>query len=148
MRPRYSNDYINRIYGGQSVFDLWSLLTTLEHRVSLPERSWLFCRLVEWMSANRSGVWTYYEATSEPLLSQISSTIRRYPELRAVSEYFDRGMRTWKSEPEINQVDQWLDSNERQLHVDLMHIAGQEKDLIVKLNGEPEGAANAASPHR
>src|SRR6266516_2329409 len=127
MRPRYSTDYLDRIYGGQSVFDLWSLLTTLERHVSLPERSWLFCRLIEWMSSTRSGVWTYYDATSEALQSQLSSAIRRYPELHAMSEYFDRGMRTWKSEQEIGQVDQWLDSHEGQLHASLMQVAREEK---------------------
>jgi len=146
MRPRYSNDYIARAYEGQSVFDLWSLLTTLEVHVSLPERSWLFCRLVEWMSSTRSGVWTYYEATSEALQSQISSAIRRYPELHVISEYFDRGMRTWKSEQEIGHVDQWLDSHEGQLHASLMQVAQEEKALVVKLNGAQEGAANRSQP--
>ncbi len=41
MRPRYSGDYLSRIYDGESVFDLWGLLTTLERHVRLPERSWL-----------------------------------------------------------------------------------------------------------
>lgn len=142
MRPRYSTDYLERTYGGQSVFDLWSLLTTLERHVSLPEGSWLFCRLVEWMSSTRSGVWTYYEATSEALQAQISNSIRRYPELHAISEYFDRGMRMWKSEDEIGHVDQWLDSNEGQLHASLMQVARVEKALVMKLNGEPGAPPN------
>ena len=146
MRPRYSTDYVDRTYGGQSVFDLWSLLITLEGHVSLPERSWLFCRLVEWMSCTRSGVSTYYEATSEAMQSQISSAIRRYPELHAISEYFDRGMTTWKSEQEMGQVDQWLDSHEGQLHASLMQVAREEKALVMKLNGEQDGAANRSQP--
>jgi hypothetical protein len=146
MRPRYSTDYLDRTYGGQSVFDLWSLLTTLERHVSLPERSWLFCRLVEWMSSTRSDVCTYYEATSEALQSQISTAIRRYPELHAISEYFDRGVRTWKSEQESGQVDQWLDYHEGQLHASLMQVVREEKALVAKLNGEQDGAANRSQP--
>ena len=146
MRQRYSTDFLDRTYGGQSAFDLWSLLTTLERHVSLPERSWLFCRLVEWMSSTRSGVWTYYEATSEALQSQISGAIRRYPEFHAISEYFDRGMKTGTSEREIGQVDQWLDSHEGQIHASLMQLARQEKALVVKLNGEQDGAANRSQP--
>jgi len=144
MRPHYSTDYLDRTYSGQSVFDLWSLLTTLERHVSLPERSWLFCRLVEWMSSTRSGVWTYYEAMSEALQSEISSAIRRYPELHAVAEYFDRGRRTWKSEQEIRLVDKWLDSHERELHTSLMEVAREEKTFVVKLLGE--GAAPNGGP--
>jgi hypothetical protein len=98
------------------------------------------------MSSTRSGVWTYYEATSEALQSQISSALGHYPELHAVSEYFDRGMRTWKSEQEISQVDKWLDSHERQLHVSLMQVAREEKTLVEKLNGEPDAAGTAAAP--
>jgi hypothetical protein len=146
MRPRYSIDFLDRTYGGQSAFDLWSLLTTLERHASLPERSWLFCRLVEWMSSTRSGVWTYYEATSEALQSQISRAIQRYPELHAISEHFGRGMRTWRSEQEIGHVDQWLDSHEGQLHASLMQFAQQEKALVMKLNGEQDGPANRSQP--
>jgi len=146
MRPRYSTDYLDRTYAGQGVFDLWSLLTTLEGHASLPERSWLFCRLVEWMSSTRSGVWTWYEATSDALQSQISSAVRCYPELHAISEYFDRGMKTWKSEQEIGQVDQWLDSHEGQLHSSLMQVAREEKALVEKLNGEQDCAASRSQP--
>jgi hypothetical protein len=98
---------------------------------------------VEWMSSTRSGVWTYYEATSEALQSQISGALGHYPELHAVSEYFDRGMRMWKSESEIGQVDAWLDLHERQLHASLMQVAREEKTLVVKLNGEPDAAGNS-----
>ena len=140
MRPRYSFEYLDRTYGGQSVFDLWSLLTTLEQHVAIPERSWLFCRLVEWMSSTRSGVWTYYEATTETLQTEISGAIRRYPELHAISEYYDRGMRTWRSEQEIGQVDQWLDSHESQLHAIIMQVAREEQALVTEINSEQGGA--------
>ncbi len=146
MRPRYSNDYLRRVYGGESVFDLWQVLTALERHVSLPEGSWLFCRLVEWMSSTRSGVWTYFEATSEVLQSRISNAVRRHPELRTVSEYFDLGMRTWKSQAEIAQVDEWLDSHETQIHASLMQTTREEQTLILKLNGEPDGPANRSQP--
>ena len=116
MSPRYSTDYLARIYEGESVFDLWMLLTTLERHASLPERSWLVCRLVEWMSSTRSGVWTYYEATSEAAQSRVSAAIRHYPELGSVSEHYDREMRNWKSEQEIRKVDRWIDSHEGQIH--------------------------------
>jgi hypothetical protein len=81
-------------------------------------------------------VWTYYEATSEVLQSRISAAVRHHPELRAVSEYFDLGMRTWKSQAEIAQVDEWLDSHETQIHASLMQTAREEQALIIKLNGE------------
>jgi len=148
MRPRYSNDYLDRIFGGPSVFDLWSLLTAFERHVSLPDRSWLFCRLVEWMSSTRSGVWTYYEATSEAIQSQISSALRGYPQLQAVSEYFDFGMRSWKAEQEIGKVDTWIDSHEEQLHASLMEFARLEQAVIMKLNCEPDGSANGSQPIR
>ena len=88
------------------------------------------------MSSTRSGVWTYYEATSEALQSQISNATRLYPELNAISEYFDQGMRTWNSEDEIGQVDRWLDANEVQIHASLMNFAREEKALIAKMNDE------------
>ena len=146
MTPRYAADFLERAYGGQSAFDLWSSLTTWERHVSLPERSWLFCRLMEWMSSTRSGVWTYYEATSDALQSRISSAIRGYPELHAISEYFDRGMRMWKSGHDLVQVDQWLDSHEGQLHASLMHVAREEQDLLVKLNAKPASASDGDKP--
>ena len=134
MRPRYSNEFLDRVYGGASVFDLWSLLTTLEKHCPLPDRSWLFCRLVEWLSATRSGVWTYYEATGEALLSRISVAARRYPALHEVSEQFDFGTTTWKSEQEIDRVDAWMDSHEQQIHSVLMQFAREEKASIIELN--------------
>src|SRR5438477_1940762 len=101
MKPRYSSDYVDRVYGGVSVFELWSLLIVFERHVTLPKRSWLFCRLIEWMSSTRSSVWTYYEATSQDVQSRISGAVRRYPELHALAEQFDLGMKTWKSTEEI-----------------------------------------------
>ena len=97
------------------------------------------------MSSTRSGVWTYYESTSEVLQSRISAAVRHHPELRAVSQYFDLGMRTWKSQAEIAPVDEWLDSHETQIHASLMQIAREEQALIVKLNGEPDGPANGSA---
>ena len=142
MRPHYSIDYLDRVFGGKNVFDLWSLLTTLERHVPLPQKSWLFCRLLEWMSSTRSGVWTYYEATSETAQSHISSVIQHYPELGSFSEYYDRGMMTWTSEQEIGHVDRWIDSHEAQIHSSLMQLARDEKPLIMKLNAEPEPTPN------
>lgn len=146
MRPRYSNDYLARIYGAESVFDLWQVLSTLERDVPLPEKSWLFCRLVEWMSASRSGVWTYYEATNQALQSQISAAVQRCPQLCAMAEHYDLGMRTWISQEEIARVDEWLDSHERELHASLMEAAREEQSLITKLNGEPAAAPNSRPP--
>ncbi len=148
MRPRYSADYLARIYDGESVFDLWGLLTALERHVSLPERSWLVCRLVEWLSATRSGVWTYYEATSEPNQSRVSSAIRHYPELRLVSEWYDRGMRTWRSEQEIAEVDRWIDSHEGEIHSALMQVGRADRARIVTLNAEPDASPNGGPTMR
>jgi hypothetical protein len=148
MRPRYSTDYLARIYEGDSVFDLWTLLTTLERHVPLPEKSWLVCRLVEWMSATRSSVWTYYEATGEAAQSRVSTAIRQYPELRSVSEYYDRGMRTWRSLQEIVDVDRWIDSHEQQIHGALMQMARDERALIVRLNAEPDASPNGGPATR
>jgi hypothetical protein len=148
MKPRYSTDYLTRIYEGDSVFDLWALLTTLERRVSLPERSWLVCRLVEWMSATRSGVRTYHEATSAAAQSRVSAAVRHYPQLLSVSEYYDRGMRTWKSEQEIGEVDRWIDSHEGQIHSSLMQMARDERALIMKLNAEPDASPNGGPATR
>ena len=142
MRPRYSADYLARIYGGESVLELWGLLTAFERHLSLPESSWLVCRLVEWMSATRSGVWTYYEATSEPDQSRVSSAIRHYPELGQLSEYYDRGMRTWRSEQEIAEVDHWIDSHEAEIHSALMQVARADRARIMTLNAEPDVSPN------
>ena len=91
---------------------------------------------------------TYYEATTEALQLQISTAVRRYPQLRAVSEYYDLGMRTWKSESEIARVDEWVDSHEGQIHASLMQIAREELALITEVNGEPDGPANGSQPIR
>jgi len=88
-------------------------------------------------------VWTFYEVTTEVLQSRISAAIRRHPELRAVSEYFDLGMRTWKSQAEIAKVDEWLDSHEGQIHTCLKQIARREQALITRLNGEPVDGPNS-----
>ena len=148
MTPQYSNDYLDRVYEGVSVFDLWSLLTAFERQVTLPERSWLFCRLVEWVSSTRSSVWTYYEATGLDVQTRISTAVGRCPELRALAEYFNLGMRTWKSTEEVGPVDAWIDSHEAQIHASLMQLAREDKLAIIKLNGEQDGAANQSQPVR
>jgi len=119
------------------VFDLWSVLTTLERGHALPERSWLFCRLVEWISHTRSGIWTYYEATSKVDQTRVSTAIQRYPALQPISEYYDRGMRTWTSEAEIGKVDAWIDSNESWIHSTLMDIARADKTSVMQWNAGP-----------
>ena len=88
------------------------------------------------MSSTRSGVWTFYKATSETFQSEISGAIRRYPDLQAASVYFDLGMRTWRSEHEIGKVDAWTDAHEEQAHASLMKLAREDKPVILKLNCE------------
>jgi hypothetical protein len=89
------------------------------------------------MSSTRSSVWTFYEATTRDVQSRISAAVRRCPELRALAEYFDLGMKIWKSTEEIGRVDAWIDSHEAQIHASLMQLAREDKPTIMKLNGEP-----------
>jgi hypothetical protein len=137
MKPRYTTDYIDRVYYGENMLDLWTFLTTLELHRSLPEGSWLFCRLVEWISSTRSGVWTYYEAMKPAEQSRISAVMRQYPRLKLISEHYDLGMTSWTSPEEIGRVDRWVDSSEPDIHSALMDLARDEKHLVTKLNLEP-----------
>ena len=141
--PRFADEYIERLYNGHSAFDLWQLLTTIEVRTKLPQKSWLFCRVVEWMSSTRSGVWTYHEATEIGAQQAILSSLKSEPLLAELCPRYEIGMKSWSSEGALDEVDRWIDQHEGSVHESLMQNARSEMESITTLNKQEGGQASA-----
>ena len=137
MTLRYSAGFLDRLYSTGSIYDLWSELSTIERHHSLPKGSWTFCRLVEWFSASRSGIWTYYEATPLSQQEQLVGELDAFLDLAGIARYYRLGMATWASEKEIQQIDKWIRQQEQTIESALIRLARGERELIENWNGSP-----------
>lgn len=86
------------------------------------------------MSASRSGIWTYYEATPVSTQERISEQLEAFADLQEIAPHYLLGMKTWKETGRIEQVDEWIDRNEPAIELTLLQLARSERKLIEAWN--------------
>ena len=82
----------------------------------LPRFAFLFAETLLWFAqGNRSGVWTYYEATPQDRQHAIANALRdAAPEEFALM--YEQGMRDWQDEAKIAALDAWMHAHDEAAH--------------------------------
>jgi hypothetical protein len=99
----------------------------------LPEALFCFIQVLAWEAHSwRSGVWTYYEATSYRIQEEVSLALERLAPLDLAKAYRD-GTRLWRSPSAANAIDEWLKANESRVLKWLNHLVLAERDAVQRL---------------
>ena len=117
MKPRYSSNYLDRLFSSDAYEDLVQISSLLcatdrfsssENDYGLPEPLFVFVETLAWFAQSwRSGAWTYYEAT--PLTRQ--TAMHRALEGAAnpaLAQCYAEGMQKWRDPEAMHTVDDWM----------------------------------------
>ena len=94
----------------------------------LPDEFWLFCRIYEW-APSRSGVWQYYEGLSEEEFERVSRALEHFG-LVEIAEKYRQGKMTWNGPNLAADLDEWLDTHQRQIHEAVFNLILLRKDCL------------------
>jgi hypothetical protein len=133
MTPRFAPQFVDHLYTDAPIDEFYGTLGIIERHAPLPPASWLLCRLVEWMSTTRSGIWTYYEAVPEPDQREIVSVLGNFPTLEPLAIQYSKGREVWKRPRDIAHVDSWIDADEHEMKALLLALAREERGGVEKL---------------
>jgi hypothetical protein len=125
-------------YGG--LVDLSSALCScsafklIDTEYGLPRPAFLFVEGLLWFAqAHRSGVWTYFEATPERRQSAMLSALEDGDAPPEFAANYAFGMRNWKDEGKIGQVDCWILAHDRENTSWLWRVADEHRVLFVHI---------------
>lgn len=119
--PRYSQQYIANLIAQQdygALVDLQGAASGSElYDTKHPSFGWpcaifVIFELVTWIAhADRSGVWTYYEATPS---TRMNCVLAKLEELGAVElhQQYDYGKKHWQDDDACDRLDCWICENE------------------------------------
>jgi hypothetical protein len=146
MRPKYAPEYIDRLLAKATYQDLVTLSSAMvgcahsegtpesaSEKYGLPQFAFLFVETIVWCAqAIRSGVWTYYEATPVSRQREMAAALRHAaPEKFAL--WYERGMRDWRDEGRIADVDNWIETNETLIHDWLTCFVRRNREALMEL---------------
>ena len=99
----------------------------------LPRFAFLFAETLLWFAqAQRSGVWTYYEATPQDRQDAMASALREAaPE--EFASWYERGMREWQDETRIAALDTWMQAHDDAAHQWLRALLETSRDALLDL---------------
>lgn len=133
MPVRFAKSYVDRLFAEKDIFELHWLISVIEQDRPLSEEFWLFCRVVEWMSSTRSGVWQYYECLPEETYQRISRALDRFG-LDQIAEKFRFGHIAWKGPDQAATLDKWIDQNEQQIKCAAFNLILPRKNFLTEEN--------------
>ena len=141
MPRKYAIEYIDRLLADttyDALAELSSVICSGEQfdnsqpAFGLPRFAFLFVETLLWFAqAQRSGVWTYYEATSQARQQAMLEAVRAAPE--GFATWYEQGMRDWKDETRIDAVDKWMEANDDAAHAWLRTLATTNRDALLDL---------------
>jgi hypothetical protein len=111
MVIQYARSYIDELYAQRDLHTLYQVISVLGDHRSLREEFWLFCRLLEWEGAPRSGVWQYYECVAPDTYERVANILARLG-LTQIDEPYRSGAATWRGPAAAGGVDRWIDDHE------------------------------------
>jgi hypothetical protein len=99
----------------------------------LPPPGFLFVEAMCWFAqAERSGAWTYYEATPRPRQEAMARTLRTYAPA-GYADWYECGMADWEDEERMRPVDQWTRANTAEAARWLREFARQHREVMIEL---------------
>jgi hypothetical protein len=128
MAVRFANSYVDRLFAERDFVSIHHLISVVGRDRSLPEEFWLFCRVFEW-APSRSGVWQYYEGLPDPEFERISQALDRFG-LAEIAEKYRVGKRTWDGPDKAADLDEWLETNAREIHAAVFDLIAPRKDCL------------------
>jgi hypothetical protein len=145
MPRKYAVDYIDRLLTNATYGDLVDLSSAIcssaQFRATsadygLPQFAFLFAETLLWFAqATRSGVWTYYEATSRARQDAMAAALREAaPE--EFASWYERGMHDWRDETRITAVDFWIEANDQVANEWLRTLARRNREALLELTAE------------
>jgi hypothetical protein len=145
MPRKYATEYIDRLLAEATYDDLAALSAAICSSVrfnatspdyGLPPFAFLFAETLLWFAqAARSGVWTYYEATSPARQGAMLIALRQAapPEFAL---WYERGMHDWRDETRIAAVDDWIEANDDVAHEWLRALVKRSRETLLELTAE------------
>ncbi|MYM96366.1 hypothetical protein [Duganella vulcania] len=122
--PRYSDHYLAQLLAQRdylALVDLQGVASGWEgFDKNLPSFGWpcpifVVFELVTWLAqADRSGVWTYYEATPVARSDCVLTTLDSLGAVEFHQQYA-RGKERWQNYEESEKLDKWIRENEQTL---------------------------------
>jgi hypothetical protein len=145
MPPKFAAEYVDRLLADatyESLADLSSAIcSSLKFNAELPDYglphvAFIFVETLLWFAqGERSGVWTYYEATPRPRQDAMLDALRRgAPE--ELSSWYERGMRDWSDEDRIAAVDTWIEAHGEAANQWLRALAANNREALLALVAE------------
>ena len=99
----------------------------------LDTKTFVFIECLLWFAKGlRSGVWTYYEATS-PKRQEAMIEGLRIVAPRDFSNYYALGMKDWEDEDRIKAVDKWIHSQDEENQKYLWRLVTDHRKSIENL---------------
>ncbi len=93
----------------------------------MPGAVFAFVETLSWFSqAIRSGTWTYFEATPVERQEALRAQLFRLAPVEFAEQY-GRGMKYWRDQSKIKDVDRWISENEPTCNDWLFSIALQSR---------------------
>jgi hypothetical protein len=142
MARKYAIEYIDARLSGETYHDLVDLSLAMcsspEYTPSapdygLPTFAFAFVETLLWFAqAQRSGVWTYYEATPTPRQTALAAALREHapPEFAA---WYERGRIDWQDEEKIQAVDAWIEVNDDVANAWLRRLARDNREALLAI---------------
>ena len=114
----------------RDVFAVYPFFAALARDRPIPSSWELLVSILPWMSATRSGVWTYYEATSPEQQNAIYNSLIRDKTFNFLAEKYRFGMENWRTEGGLIGLDRWLDENEKHIHQLLIDMVTTDEEAL------------------
>ena len=142
MARKHTIDYIARLLDGNAYGDLIELSSAMLSSprfaadapdYGLPQFALLFVEALQWFAqANRSGVWTYYEATPISRQHAMAAALRDQAPPN-FADWYERGMADWTDERKIRAVDEWMEANDNSAHAWLRKLVRENSEALFAL---------------
>jgi len=133
MKALFHSEYVRRLLLNEDILGLHLLFIALGYDRQLSDSCLLFSSVLSWISARRSGVWTYYEATSPDKQQDLLKKLTQHATLNFLAERYQYGMENWHTENALNDLEHWLDKNEKRIHQILVEILKDDEEALVRL---------------
>jgi len=145
MPRKYAAEYIEGLLAKATYRDLATLSSAIcssaQFKDTLPDYglsqfAFLFVETLEWFAMSfRSGIWTYYEATAQARQDAMVAALRGdAPE--EFASWYGRGMRHWRDETRIAEVDRWIEANDKAASEWLVELLRRNREGLLELTAE------------
>jgi hypothetical protein len=139
MKPSVTPSYVNGLFATRDDDGLVWLCSAIcgggqfnrqSPTYGLPKALFLFVESLTWFAQGlRSGVWTYFEATSSMRQQEMLAALHDLAPV-GFDEQYASGMRGWADAAQAGEVDSWLEQNEEKNDAFLWQLLEQNREMI------------------